>query len=62
MEELLVTKQPDPFCIEILRELNEGVVLVFCFNKDGILIQKVELCLQLVISHTPTVRVLHRNR
>ncbi len=57
-EELVIAQQQDSFCSDIRRKLNEGEVLPFGFNQDGLLCRTVEHE-QVVIPHALKARVLH---
>lgn len=58
MEELAVAQFHDAFCVDIRRRLNEGVVLAFGENENGLLCRKVSHD-QIVIPHALKQRVLH---
>ena len=58
MEELATAQLSDAFCVQIRRRLNEGVVLPFGENDDGVLCRKVSHE-QIVIPHSLKQRVLH---
>ena len=59
-EELHTEQLSDPFCVSIRSRLNEGAVLPFGFNFNGLLCRKVEHD-QIVIPHALKSRVLHIN-
>ena len=58
IEELATAQLSDAFCVQIRRRLNEGVVLPFGENEDGLLCRKVSHE-QIVIPHALKQRVLH---
>ena len=60
VEELATAQFTDAFCVDIRRRLNEGVVLPFGFNEDGLLCRQVTHE-QIVIPHSLKQRVLHIN-
>ena len=54
----MTAQQSDPFCTDIRRKLNGGVVVAFGFDEDGILCRQVSHQ-QIVIPHLLKARVLH---
>ncbi len=57
-EELVTAQLSDPFCTDVRRKLNEGVVLPFGFSEDGLLCRQVSHE-QIVVPHILKARVLH---
>ncbi len=60
-EELLTEQLSDSFCTTIRRQLNEGGVVPFGFNDEGLLCRQVTDRDQIVVPHSLKARVLHIN-